>query len=64
MFVPAHNNSLPRSIERGPVEARLLALHLMGLGLPRSIERGPVKAPHQEGRTGPPRLCHWSFAVR
>ena len=21
MFVPAHNNSLPRSIERGPVEA-------------------------------------------
>ena len=38
-------DSLPRSIERGPVEAVVnSALSLAGSLLPRSIERGPVEA--------------------
>ena len=40
------NNTFPRSIERGPVEA--LPLLILGGSLskpfPRSIERGPVEA--------------------
>ena len=36
---------LPRSIERGPVEAKLLVSGIeLYANLPRSIERGPVEA--------------------
>ena len=45
--------NIPRSIERGPVEAAPKAGSRMdGFTIPRSIERGPVEAPFT------PRLRH------